>query len=115
MTELLQKQIQFSRMVGQLLCFAAAHGINATIGEAWRTPEMADIYASRGNGIRKSLHCLRLAIDINIYDASGKPQMAKEVYAPMGEYWESLGGAWGGRFRTLVDPFHFSLEHEGRK
>ncbi|HBJ0947911.1 TPA: M15 family metallopeptidase, partial [Escherichia coli] len=30
-----------------------------------------------------------------------------------GEYWESLGGSWGGRFKSRPDGNHFSLEHNG--
>lgn len=30
----------------------------------------------------------------------------------IGEYWESIGGAWGGRFN---DGNHYSLGHGGRK
>ncbi|HAO1973206.1 TPA: M15 family peptidase, partial [Escherichia coli] len=31
-----------------------------------------------------------------------------------GEYWESIGGTWGGRF-SRADGNHFSLEHNGVK
>lgn len=30
----------------------------------------------------------------------------------LGEYWESIGGTWGGRFN---DGNHYSLEHNGVK
>ena len=30
----------------------------------------------------------------------------------LGEYWESIGGSWGGRFN---DGNHYSLEHNGVK
>lgn len=31
----------------------------------------------------------------------------------LGQYWESLGGSWGGRFKSRPDGNHFSLEHDG--
>ena len=34
------------------------------------------------------------------------------AYVALGEYWESLGGSWGGRFK---DANHFSIEHDGYK
>lgn len=35
-------------------------------------------------------------------------------YTEMGEYWESIGGRWGGRFNQggkigFADPYHFEL------
>jgi hypothetical protein len=42
-------------------------------------------------------------------------------YLPLGEYWESLGGTWGGRFDLNRDGIakddanHFSLAFDGRK
>ncbi|MGO3686517.1 MAG: M15 family metallopeptidase, partial [Proteus vulgaris] len=38
---------------------------------------------------------------------------ATSDYKELGEYWESLGGSWGGRFKTRPDGNHFSLEHNG--
>ncbi|EJY8354924.1 M15 family metallopeptidase, partial [Cronobacter sakazakii] len=44
---------------------------------------------------------------------NGKYATRTEDYLPLGEYWESLGGSWGGRFKTNPDGNHFSLEHNG--
>jgi len=30
----------------------------------------------------------------------------------LGEYWESIGGSWGGRFG---DGNHYSLKYKGRR
>ena len=35
-----------------------------------------------------------------------------EAHRELGEWWESVGGSWGGRFG---DGNHYSLAHEGRK
>jgi hypothetical protein len=28
-------------------------------------------------------------------------------YTTLGQYWESLGGVWGGRWKEPFDPYHF--------
>ena len=56
-----------------------------------------------------SLHYIRLAIDLNLFEA-GKYLRSSKDHAVLGLYWESLGGSWGGRFG---DGNHYSLEHKG--
>lgn len=73
---------------------------------------MAAIYAKEGKGIVKSLHCDRLAIDINLFTSDGILLQDKKSYEPFGEYWETLDprNRWGGRFKTLVDSVHFEMQ-----
>ena len=60
---------------------------------------------------RWSNHKVRLALDLNLFK-DGRYLSATSDHEPLGEYWESIGGAWGGRFD---DGNHYSLEHEGHK
>ncbi|WP_075182895.1 M15 family metallopeptidase [Pantoea sp. 1.19] len=106
------KQQQFSLMVARLILHADRQGYGLTLGEAWRPPEQALRNQRAGNGIANSLHTLRLAIDLNLFIA-GEYQSRSEAWAPLGAYWESLGGSWGGRFKPRADGNHFSLEHQG--
>lgn len=98
-------------MVADLIVWAYDHGYELTFGEAWRTPEMAALYAKQGKGISRSLHMDRLAIDLNLFK-DGKFLTDTEDHRPLGEYWESIGGTWGGRFK---DGNHYSLAYGGRK
>lgn len=107
-----QKQQQFTLMIGQLIAWSFANGYALTLGEAYRTPEQAKLNAKTGVGIANSLHTQRLAIDFNLF-IGGVWQTDSKAFLPLGEYWESLGGAWGGRFKTNPDGNHFSLEHNG--
>lgn len=107
---LLQQQL-FLQMLGLLLQFSASEGYQVTVGECYRPPETAQLYSEQGRGIKNSLHTLRLACDFNLY-SDGKYQTSTEAYRPLGEYWESIGGSWGGRFG---DGGHFSLSYGGRK
>lgn len=113
METLSQKQRRFTKMIGELIVWAYANGYELTFGEAYRTPEQAAWNAQRGIGISKSLHTERLAVDFNLF-IEGIYQGDSRLYQHVGEKWESMGGAWGGRF-TRPDGNHFSLAHEGRK
>lgn len=106
-----EKQQKFTVMVGQLIARATASGYGLTFGEAYRTPEQARLNAKAGKGIANSLHTQRLAVDFNLF-INGTYQTDSAAYKPLGEYWESLGGSWGGRF-SRPDGNHFSLEHGG--
>jgi len=101
-----QKQSRFARMTAQLINHATLLGYEITFAEAYRSPEEA---ARRG--FAQSLHCKRLAIDLNLFK-NGVYLTRTDQHEPLGIYWESIGGTWGGRFN---DGNHYSLEHEGIK
>lgn len=113
MTELTlgQKQRKFVTMVAKLIEFAYANGFELTFGEAYRTPEQAALNAKTGAGISNSLHTQRLAIDLNAFK-NGTYLTDSAAYQPLGIYWESIGGSWGGRF-AKPDGNHFSLSYGG--
>ena len=106
-----QKQRKFTLMVARLIQWTYANGYELTFGEAYRTPEQAALNAKKGSGIANSLHTMRLAIDLNLF-VDGIYQSRSEAYEPLGKHWESMGGAWGGRF-SRPDGNHFSLEWNG--
>ncbi len=72
-------------------------------------------------GKKRSLHKSSLAIDI-VLTKKGKLFTKTKSYILAGEYWESIGGSWGGRFGESPkgagngkDGGHFSLSHQGRR
>lgn len=77
-------------------------------GELYRTPEQAAIYAANGRGIAKSLHQVKCAIDLNLFDEQGNYLETTEAHKEFGDYWESLhpNCRWGGRYR---DGNHYEL------
>lgn len=105
------KQKRFTRMVADLIVWSYVQGYELTFGEAQRSQAQAEANAKSGAGIAKSLHLIRLAVDLNLF-IGGVYQDKSEAYRPLGEYWEALGGSWGGRF-SKPDGNHFSIEHEG--
>lgn len=109
-----EKQRLFCKLVGQLIAWAYANGYELTFGEAQRSMEQAVANSRSGAGIVNSLHLIRLAVDLNLFK-NGIYQADTEAYRPLGEFWESIGGSWGGRFKTRPDGNHFSLEHNGAR
>lgn len=101
---LLEKQFKFSQMTGLLLQKAAQMGYQITMGDGYRDARVT-------YGSETSLHRIRLAHDFNVFKG-GKYLASGEEYTDLGEYWESIGGSWGGRFN---DGNHFSLAHNGMK
>lgn len=107
-----EKQRKFTRMVADLIAWAYHNGYELSLGDAYRDPRAHDAFGEKGPyGRASSLHKLRLAIDLNLFK-DGKYLTQSDDHRPLGEYWESIGGSWGGRWN---DGNHYSLEHNGLK
>lgn len=99
-----EKQSRFVSMVAELIQFAYSHGYELTFGDAYR-----DERCTYGQPF--SLHRKRLAVDLNLFH-NGKWLKNTKDHEPLGLFWESIGGTWGGRFN---DGNHYSVEHGGFK
>lgn len=115
---MVEKQSRFTKAVSIFIQKAGEIGYKFTFGEAWRSTEAAEYYAEMGKGISKSLHIIRLAIDLNAFyngkyldgdEESEIPHLEK-----LGKLWESISpeASWGGRFKKK-DYNHYSFEHNG--
>ena len=96
-----QKQRKFTFMVHQLIQFAYEAGYELTFGDAFAHDGHKD----------DSNHYKRLAVDFNLFK-DGVYLTETEDHRMLGEYWELLGGSWGGRFN---DGNHYSLEHNKKR
>ena len=103
-----EKQFIFAKNVGKLIDYIFQEGYFCTLGEVYRTPEQAEIYAKQGKGIKNSLHCKKLAIDINLFSPEKQYLTDLQDYEKLGFYWETLhkNNRWGGRFH---DANHFEF------
>ncbi len=88
--ELWQEQAKFAQDIGKLIDYIYASGFSCTLGEAYRTPEQAEIYLKEGKGIKNSQHCKKLAIDIQLFDHNGNYLTDPKDYLQFNLYWESL-------------------------
>jgi len=102
MSPLLKRQQEFTHLLTQLFIFIHDNGYEFTLGDAYRSSDSP-------YGLPNSLHKLRLALDINLFKGE-KYLQSTEAHRVVGEYWESIGGSWGGRFH---DGNHYSLEYRG--
>ena len=112
---LLDAQLRFARLLPRLLDYVASLGLAYTVGEAWRPPETAALYARQGRGSATSLHGERLAIDLNLF-RDREYLNTTEAHRELGRFWEQLDPycRWGGRF-TRPDGNHYSLTRDGRR
>jgi hypothetical protein len=127
---LLERQFQFSRMLGLFLYWMAEQNYYWSMGDCWRSsdkllcPACAEpiTYQEllRNNGRSQTLdskHASRLAVDLVLFTAEGRLAQG-EAYRPLAEKWESLGGKAGFRFgidpadygtKVGWDPGHFEI------
>ena len=91
-----QNQSHFVKMLSLLLDYANLQGYEITLGDAFATSGHKD----------DSFHYKRLAIDLNLFK-DGKYLTETDDHRPLGLFWESIGGTWGGRFKN-PDGNHYS-------
>lgn len=107
-------QRKFTLMIAQLIVFAYSRGYELSFGDAYRDPRVfGELGQTKGYGRANSLHKLRLAVDLNLFK-DGKFLQSTDDHKELGEFWESLGGTWGGRFSS-PDGNHYSLKYRGMR
>ena len=104
MSELSNKQFEFSLMLGKLIIYIYDQGYKATFG---------DVYAQSGHK-NQSNHYLRLAADLNLFLDGKWLDKGKEMEKAHGLFhdkWDELGGSK----RIQNDLNHYSVEYQGRR
>lgn len=116
MSAQLELEAEFCQAAARLIQRAQICGYQVTGGPLYREPAQAAADAATGSGIVNSLHCQRLAIDLNFYK-DGVWITDGSKLADVGAWWKSQGPMyfWGGDFTTRPDGNHFSLSPDGGK
>lgn len=120
------RQCEFTHALALLIMRAAQEKKHVKIQELNRTIQIQKEYVAKG--VSKTLdsrHLDNLAADIYIYDIEkSAPVTDLEQYRSLGEYWESIGGRWGGRFglehlskneqnaKLGWDVFHYEMQRK---
>lgn len=110
-------QEEFAQAAAKLIQKAAELGYGVTLGDAYRTPEQATMNAQNHVGVANSLHCDRLAIDINLFK-DGQYITDDTGHKDLGAWWKTLGPRykWGGDIKhPRPDPNHYSLSPDGAR
>lgn len=81
-------------MVALLILFAYEQGYTLSFSDAF----------ARDGHKPDSFHYRCLAVDFNLFQ-DGEFLTQTEDYRELGEFWESLGGSWGGQWN---DGNHYS-------
>ncbi len=107
---------QFLYNLGLLLVWCESKDISLICFTFYRSPEQQKIEYDAGRSrVLHGKHQDWLAIDLALWDDLDKDgRVDKDEirwkndprYLQMGEYWESLGGTWGGRWKNPHDPYH---------
>ena len=105
---------EFVAMLGLLFTYANRLDIRFILTSVHRTAEeqkrLFDEGKSKLDGyVKKSKHQLWRAVDVCIIDERDNLCWEHPDYARLGEYWETIGGVWGGRWASLNDIYHFEL------
>jgi hypothetical protein len=105
-----EQQSKFAKMAAELILKAYELGYEVTLGDAYRDPRLHGEHGvKKAYGAANSFHKLRLAIDLNLFK-DGKFLGTSEDHRKLGEWWESKGGTWGGRWTgSRSDGNHYSL------
>lgn len=91
-----QEQSKFMRMLPLLILYAYELGYELTPG---------DTYPGKFKHKKSGFHPKGLAIDLNLFKDGVYLEETKD-HLPLGLFWESIGGSWGGRWE---DGNHYSL------
>ena len=118
-----EQQCRFTFNLSRLIAQAVGLGYEIKILEVNRTVETQKEYVAKGvSWTMDSRHLDKLAADVMIY--KNGLVVEDEAYRPLGVYWESLGGRWGGRFGLEKEPkavqdakigkdqYHFEMRKE---
>lgn len=122
MSELLQKQFRFSKMIAELVVWVYEQGYTVQKGDSWRSTDKLYVpggdegfeddlkysyqellFYNKKTQVTHSKHNDRLAEDLLVW--KDFKQLTKEQYRPLGEKWESMGGKWGGRFGVKKENY----------
>jgi hypothetical protein len=126
MSELLQKQFKFSKMISELILWMYEQGYTVQKGDAWRSTDKLYVpggiegfeddekysyqellFYNKKTKVLNSPHTNRLAEDLLIWK-DGK-QLVSSEYRPIGEKWEAMGGRWGGRFGVAKEEYNVKI------
>ncbi len=104
-----QRQSLHARRVAMLILHAEMLGYEVTFGDAYRDPRVhGKVGQKKSYSASRSKHKTRLAVDLNLFK-NGRYLSSTKSHTPLGEYWEGLGGTWGGRFKR-ADGNHYQTD-----
>lgn len=116
-----RQQADFLKMFHDLMTFTyriidnpSMKGLYLKVNQWNRTfAEQKKLFKEKRTKTLNSKHLKGLAVDL-LFMKSGKPLYESPLYEIMGNYWEGIGGVWGGSWK-FRDVFHFEYDLDRRK
>lgn len=105
-----EKQSRFWLMVSKLLQEAERLGTPLVVLEWLRSIErQKELIALKASKTMDSKHIQGLAVDVCFLDDlldDGRLNYTADQYRAIGDFWEGLGGTWGGRFGVKPEQYN---------
>ena len=104
----LDHQTRFAHDVANLISHIFTQGYRCTIGEAFRE-EVNNPDTNWKDKTKTSMHCDKLAIDLDLFSSSGEHIRDGKTYEKFGVFWMQLDplNSWGRRDASQIDMNHF--------
>jgi len=104
-------QSRFALNVAMLILEAERRGYEVTFGDAYRDPRLhGDVGEKKGYGHSRSTHKVRLAVDLNLFTATGEYITDDTGHRELHDWWVD---ECGGSSMIEGDPNHYSFKHDG--
>jgi hypothetical protein len=122
MSELKEKQQTFSKMLAEFIVWLYLQGFTVRFGDVLRSTDKLFVptggkgfdddaaysyqellFYNNKTKLTYGKHNDRLASDLII--EKNDVEVVGQELRPLGEYWESLGGRWGGRFGIAKENY----------
>ncbi len=115
-----EKQSKFWLMIAEVIKFADSQAIPIVPLQVWRSEQEQKALIARGvSKTMKSKHLEGLAMDFvflgDLQDDGiiNWDEVNPMYYRMIGQFWENLGGRWGGRFGVLSEDYDKKLGWDG--
>jgi hypothetical protein len=115
-------RVRFLYEIARLLDYARDQEIQLVCFYFHRSDEeQARLVAEGKSRVQRSKHQDWLAMDFALFDDLDEDGRIDQDeirwkddprYTRLGEFWEALGGRWGGRWKDPYDPYHFEAGRE---
>lgn len=104
-----ERQAAFQAAMADIIIWCECNGTPIVITELYRTKErQAELVKAGKSKTMNSYHLKGLAFDFVFLDdlSDGDVDAEFSQYQEVGVEWESLGGTWGGWWKSFPDPGH---------
>ena len=115
-----KKQSDFIFMIAQMLDNIHTYQVDCRVyikvtSHIRTSNQQLELYKDKKSRTLNSRHLYGLAMDFAPITENGREVFYDSMILDMmGEFWESIGGVWGGNWKNFVDRPHFEYNEKKR-